>query len=137
MKYLVLLALCGLLVSPALAETNPEKIAKICAQAEERYRELYGHAPAEEPGVRVVTMYKYVFCPNSISVPVGTTVRWVNIDKRTPHDTWFRDAGQPPGELLFPEETAEQTFEVPGTYDYLCGPHWQSHDMVGKVVVTP
>lgn len=137
MKYPAVLALYGLLAAPALAETSPEKIAKICAQAEERYREIYRHAAAEEPGVTVVMMYKYTFCPLTVTVPAGSTVRWVNIEKRTPHDTWFKDAGQPEGALLFPAETAEQSFELPGTYDYLCGPHWQSHDMVGKVVVTP
>ncbi len=137
MKYLVFLACCGLLASPAPAGTNPEKIAKICTQAEERYREIYGHPPAEEPGVAVVMMYKYTFCPVEVTVPVGTTVRWVNIEKRTPHDTWFKAAGQPEGVLLFPAETAEQRFDIPGSFDYLCGPHWQSHDMLGKVHVTP
>lgn len=121
----------------ARAETDPEKIAKICQEAEERYVQIYGHPSAEEEGVTVALMYKYTFCPVTLEVPLGTTVRWVNVDKRTSHSTWFRDEGQPESERLFPEETAEQTFDVPGEWGYLCGPHWESHDMIGKVIVLP
>ena len=113
-----------------------EKAAKICAEAEERYRELFGKAPSEEP-VTVVTMYKYHFCPVTVTVKPGTTIRWINIDKRTSHSTWFRDDGQPESERLFPEETVEQTFDIPGEFSYLCGPHWETDDMIGKVIVQP
>ena len=137
MKPIVPLLLALGLAFPAQAETDPDKIAAICTEAATRYTDAYGHPPAEEEGVNVVLMYKYTFCPERIEVPLGSTVRWVNVDKRTSHSTWFRDAGQPESDRLFPEESAEQTFEVPGEFDYLCGPHWESHDMIGKVVVTP
>ena len=139
MNRIFLSALAALLAGTGLAhaETDPVKIASICAEAEARYAEIYGHPSAEEPGVTVALMYKYTFCPVTLEVPLGTTVRWVNVDKRTSHSTWFRDAGQAESERLFPEETAEQTFDVPGEWGYLCGPHWESHDMIGKVIVRP
>jgi plastocyanin len=137
MKPIVPLILALGFAFQAHAETDPDKIAKICAEADARYTEAYGHPPAEEEGVTVVLMYKYTFCPERVEVPLGSTVRWVNVDKRTSHSTWFRDAGEPEGDRLFPEDSAEQTFEIPGEFDYLCGPHWESHDMIGKVLVTP
>ena len=137
MRLLASSVLFALSVQPALAETDPDKIANICAEADARYTEIYGHAPSDAEGVTVALMYKYTFCPVTLEVPVGTTVRWVNVDKRTSHSTWFRDAGEAESQRLFPDETAEQTFDIPGEWGYLCGPHWESHDMVGKVVVTP
>lgn len=131
----VLLAFAAAVAS-AQTPPSPEKIAKVCAQSEARYIELFGHPPSQEP-VTVVTMYKYTFCPQTVTVPLGSTVRWINIDKRTSHSTWFRDAGKPESDRLFPEEVTEMTFDVTGEYGYLCGPHWESDGMIGKVIVTP
>jgi len=110
-------------------------VDEICATAEERYVELFGHASSEEDGVTVVTMYKYNFCPAAITVPVGTTVRWVNVDKRTSHSVIV--PGKPESDRAFPEEAIEFTFLVPGDQDYLCGPHWETQKMIGMVQVTP
>lgn len=137
MKPLTPLILALGLATSAQAETDPEKIAAICAEADARYTDAYGHAPGAAEDARVVLMYKYTFCPVQVEIPAGTTVRWVNVDKRTSHSTWFRNAGDPENDRLFPEEMAEITFDLPGEYGYLCGPHWESHDMIGKVTVTP
>jgi len=69
-------------------------------------------------------------------VPVGTTVRWVNVDKRTSHSVLAPEAGMPESDRAFPEEHVEFTFSMPGPVDYLCGPHWETQDMVGMVTVT-
>ena len=125
--------------APALSgkAPTPEKRAEICAEAETRYQELFGKPSAEEP-VTIVMMYKYIFCPANITVKQGTTVRWVNIDKRTSHSYWFKDAGKDESPRLFPEEFSEMTFDLPpGDYSYLCGPHWESDEMIGKVTVEP
>jgi len=127
------LMVCLAAATPAVAASDP---AKICAEAITRYGELYGKAPSEEP-VTVVMMYKYVFCPSSVTVKVGTTVRFINIDKRTSHSVWFREEGKPESDRLFPDEKVEMTFDHPGTYPYLCGPHWETHDMLGNIVVEP
>lgn len=122
--------------APALA-SEENKTAKICAEAEERYVEIFGRPSADAEGVVVVKMYKYNFCPAQITVPVGTTVRWVNVDKRTSHSIIVKDSGAPESDRAFPEETIEFTFVAPGPQDYLCGPHWESHDMIGMVTVEP
>ena len=114
-----------------------DKTAKICAEAEERYVDLFGHPSSEEEGVTVVTMYKYNFCPAQITVPVGTTVRWVNVDKRTSHSVMVKNSGVPESDRAFPEEIIEFTFLEPGPQDYICGPHWESDDMIGMVTVEP
>ncbi len=114
-----------------------DDVAAICAEAEERYEKLFGRASSEEEGVTVVTMYKYNFCPAQITVPVGTTVRWVNVDKRTSHSVLVKDSGEPESDRAFPEESIEFTFVVPGPQDYLCGPHWETQNMIGMVTVEP
>lgn len=121
--------------APVLAGDDDQ--AALCGEAEERYVEIFGHASADEPDVTVVTMYKYKFCPAQITVPVGTTVRWVNVDKRTSHSVLVKEFGEPESDRAFPEESIEFTFLEPGALDYLCGPHWESHDMIGMVTVEP
>ncbi|PLX37080.1 MAG: copper-binding protein [Hyphomicrobiales bacterium] len=123
--------------TPSLAVRDKTKIPKICAQAEERYQKLYGKASSEEPFTVVMT-YKYTFCPEHITVKQGTTVRWVNVDKRTSHDVWFNEREADPKPRLFPEEFLEMTFDLPpGEYPYVCSPHWKSDDMTGTVTVEP
>lgn len=114
-----------------------DKTAAICADAEERYVDQYGAPSSEAEGVTVVLMYKYKFCPEQIEVPIGTTVRWVNVDKRTSHSILLKDTDEPETDRLFPEESFEFTFIAPGAQNYLCGPHWESHDMIGMVTVKP
>ncbi len=106
---------------------------ELCAEAEERYVELFGAPSSEAEGVTVVTMYKYNFCPKEITVPVGTTVRWVNVDKRTSHSV--KVGSDPESDRAFPEEVIEFTFLTEGEQDYLCGPHWETQKMIGMVTV--
>lgn len=119
---------------PAFARGSKDP-AVICAEAEERYVDMFGAPSSEAEGVTVVTMYKYNFCPAQITVPVGTTVRWVNVDKRTSHSV--KVGAEPESDRAFPEEQIEFTFLVPGDQDYLCGPHWETQKMIGMVTVTP
>jgi len=115
-------------------KVTPEK-EKICAAADERYKALF--PDAKDDGAVVVKLHKYTFCPPNLKVKVGTTVRWVNVDKRTSHSVWLKEAGIKESERFFPEERWEFTFAAPGKYPYLCGPHWQSEGMRGFVEVTP
>ncbi|MCP3969137.1 MAG: copper-binding protein [Rhodobacteraceae bacterium] len=134
--------LCAALLSSAAALVAAFPVAArgldeaaICARAEQRYVELYGHASADAEGAKVVLMYKYRFCPAEITVPVGTTVRWVNVDKRTSHSVII--PGKPESDRAFPEEIIEFTFLTAGDQDYLCGPHWETEKMIGMVRVEP
>ncbi len=117
------------------AAATPEEIRQICQKAEKRYEKIHGAKPAA-PDVVVVKMYKYTFCPGSVTVKQGTTVRWINVDKRTSHSVWFRKKGDEETTRLFSEEMVEMKFDLPaGDYPYLCGPHWQSDGMLGTVTV--
>ena len=134
----VLLALAVSLTSYTVASAATDaKTEKICEEAEERYQELFGKPSKDEP-VTIVKMYKYTFCPVVLEVKQGTTVRWVNVDKRTSHSIWFKDAGEEESDRLFPEEYIDKTIELaPGIHAYLCGPHWEKRDMVAKLKVVP
>ncbi|KUJ73457.1 copper-binding protein [Ruegeria marisrubri] len=120
---------------PVLADEEDK--AAICAEAEERYVELFGEPSSEAEGVEVVLMYKYNFCPAELTVKAGTTVRWVNVDKRTSHSVLLKDGSEPESDRIFPEETVEMTFLTPGQQDYLCGPHWETQNMIGMITVEP
>ncbi len=127
-----------LIVQPTLADASDgdaEKRMKRCGEAEKRYQELFGKPSAEED-VSVVKMYKYTFCPIEVEVKQGATVRWVNVDKRTSHSVWLKEAGKEESDRLFSEEKVEMTFDLPpGDYPYLCGPHWKDEGMTGTVRV--
>ena len=136
MKTVLLAAGLLALAVPAWAggEMTPEK-KEICAEAEQRYKKLY--PDAKDGKVVIVKTYKYTFCPPQVTVKVGSTVRWINVDKRTSHSVWLKESGVAESERFFPEETFEFTFLSPGTFPYLCGPHWKDDDMRGVVLVTP
>lgn len=125
------------IASAAAAATSPEEQRQICAEAEQRYAETFGKAAKDEP-VTVVMMFKHTFCPPSLTVKQGTKLRFVNVDKRTSHSFWFRDANRPESERFFGGESVEMTVDLPvGEHTYLCGPHWQQDGMIGKLLVVP
>ncbi|MFW3616848.1 cupredoxin domain-containing protein [Billgrantia antri] len=82
-----------------------------------------------------VEMRDYGFHPAELEVEAGTTVRWVNAEKRTSHDVFFADESLG-SERLFPQEHWERTFDEPGTYPYHCRPH-ERRDMEGVITVVP
>ena len=128
--------IAGAVATSAARTETDEKTATICAEAEERYVELFGKPSSAEP-VMIVPMYKYTFCPPNITIKTGTTVRWVNVDKRTSHSVQVPDTGVPESDRLFSEEFFEMTFEQPGEFGYICVPHWEEYDMTGKITVEP
>ncbi len=133
MKSQHLLPALLLLAAPAWAEDT----AALCVEAEERYVELFGQPSSAVEDADVVLMYKYTFCPAELTVKPGTTVRWVNVDKRTSHSVLLKDGSEPESDRLFPEETVDLTFLTPGPQDYLCGPHWETQNMIGMITVEP
>jgi len=133
----LLAALLAAAALPALAggevEVTQER-KEACAEAEGRFKELYPDYKAV-PGVAIVKVYKYNFCPVNMTVKAGTRVRWINLDKRTSHSVWMKQAGIDESERFFPEEMWEFTFDKSGDYPYLCGPHWEQQNMRGYVKV--
>ncbi len=79
-----------------------------------------------------VSINKMQFTPQKIQVKAGTTVKWLNNEKRTNHSVFFEQEGLPESDRLFPGESWQRTFDKPGTYPYRCGPH---PEMTGVVEV--
>jgi plastocyanin len=98
--------------------------------------------PAGTPGVIVINLNGTTFVNGTITIPAGTTVRWVNQDGLThtvtPENTsqagvWTRQETTSAGTVF------EHTFTVPNqTYRYRCEPHSTSFTsgMVGTITVT-
>ena len=84
------------------------------------------------PTIVEVQIIDFKFVPEKITVKAGTTVRWVNKEKRQYHSVLFEGAKTVESEYLFPDDTYEITFNDKGTFAYRCGPHPR---MTGSVTV--
>jgi len=72
----------------------------------------------------------FTFAPETLTVPVNSTVSWVNKDD-IPHVIAAND-GSFKSKALDTDQKYSYTFSKPGTYQYYCSIHPK---MVGKVVV--
>ena len=79
-----------------------------------------------------VSIEDYKFQPADLRIKVGTTVKWINKEKRTSHSVLFTGPGGFESERFFPDESYSRKFDKPGTYTYSCGPH---PEMLGKIEV--
>ena len=89
-------------------------------------------AQTMEEDPNLVPMQNNLFLRPELTVPVGTTVTWVNWDAEL-HDVvdatnfvWFSP-------VFGFGETWQMTFDTPGVYQYLCDLH---ANMLGVVTVT-
>ncbi len=133
---LTLAAMVSGCVWPAIGAhaMNAEK-ERNCVEAEQRYQQLFGKPSKDEP-LGVILMFNNTFCPPEHAVKQGARVRFVNVDRRTSHSVWFRDAGKEETERVFPQESVEMAIDLPpGEHTYLCGPHWESDGMIGLLRV--
>ena len=88
----------------------------------------FGAVAAQEENV--VTIDNFSFTAPELTVPVGTTVKWVNHDD-IPHtvvDAKKAFRSKP----LDTDDSYSFTFASAGTFDYFCGLHPK---MVGKIIV--
>lgn len=114
-----------------------------------------GCSSGTSDGPRTVSMTDgFAFEPATLSVPSGTTVRWVN-DGEIAHTvtadegaipsaaTYFASGGfeseqaarnDVSGGLLGSDESFEHTFEVSGNFEYYCIPH-EGSGMRGRIEV--
>ena len=88
----------------------------------------FAAAAATEPGV--VTIDNFTFGPPDMTVPVGTTVKWVNHDD-IPHSVVEKNKAFR-SKALDTDDSFSFTFASAGTFDYFCGLH---PHMVGKIIV--
>ncbi len=77
-----------------------------------------------------VSIANFTFSPDALTVPVGSTVTWINQDD-IPHtvtsvDGIFKSDGLDTGDQF------SFKFTKPGTYSYYCSIHPK---MVGKIIV--
>ncbi len=93
---------------------------------------LGGGAAFADAGA-TVSIKEYKFHPDTLTVKVGTTVRWVNDEKRTSHSVLFLGEKME-SERFFPGESYSRKFDAPGSYQYGCGPH---PEMRGEIKVEP
>jgi plastocyanin len=84
------------------------------------------------PGETRLTIDNFTFKPDTITVPVGTTITWEN-DDDIPHSI-VETTGKFHSQALDTEDKFSFTFATAGTFEYFCGLH---PHMKGKVVVSP
>src|SRR2546423_969698 len=83
-------------------------------------------APGAAGSTPQVAIEHFRFAPSTLTVPVGTTVTWVN------HDAEIHTVTSPAGAFASPaletDDTFSFTFGAPGTYAYFCAlhPHMKS-----------
>ena len=99
-----------------------------------------GDATVPEPGPgegSEVFVDTFIFRPDPLTVPVGTTVTFTQLDATTHTITsGTREAPTPErfDARLGQDETFEHTFDEPGTHPYFCSLH-NGPGMTGEVVV--
>ena len=82
--------------------------------------------------VAEVVIEKMEFVPKQLKIKAGTTVTWINKEKRNNHSVLFEQENMLESDRFFPGETYQRTFDKPGTYPYRCGPH---PEMLGVIEV--
>src|SRR3569623_173769 len=75
---------------------------------------------AEGPA-KEVTIDNFTYAPAELSVPVGTTVPWINRDD-IPHTVVAKNIGFR-SKAIDTDDRYSFTFASAGTYDYFCGLH--------------
>ena len=80
-----------------------------------------------------VTIDNFSFMPQTLTVPVGTTVTWINHDD-IPHTVLSVDKKTLVSPALDTNDKFSYTFTSAGTNDYYCSVH---PHMKGKVIVLP
>ncbi len=81
---------------------------------------IYLHA---NENIVTVEIQKFKFIPEKINIKPGTTVRWINKEKRQYHSVWFKQLSEAEPDYIFPDESYQRKFEKIGEFPYRCGPH--------------
>ena len=87
-------------------------------------------ADAYQPTPVQVSIEDFAYRPATIIIPVGTTVRWTN--NGSVQHTVTDSQGTFDSGVLEPGQSFERSFDVPGTYSYICTIH---PSMQGTVIV--
>ena len=85
----------------------------------------------EKAAPNEITIDNFSFNPQTLTVPVGTKVTWLNRDD-VPHTVVSTDKKTIVSPALDTDERFSYTFSAAGTYDYYCSVH---PHMKGKIIV--
>lgn len=85
--------------------------------------------PTQVRGSNAVLLQDTAYMPTTITVPVGTTVTWTNLDSEDHTVSSDTDLFN---NYLVINDTFSYTFTERGTFNYHCEPH---PEMLGKVIV--
>jgi plastocyanin len=77
-----------------------------------------------------VIIREYQYQPAELVIPAGTTVKWINDEKRVSHSILFAGPDGFESERIFPGESWDRTFDQPGSYPFSCGPHPEMHGII-------
>jgi plastocyanin len=123
-----------LALAPVVSAEGEAEQASLAAEVPEAALEVLSpQAPATTPAPAVkVTMVDNYNLPGRVTVPVGTTVTWVNAGL-LPH-TVSAQRGALESGMVQPGQSYSFTFDTPGEYTYFCRPHVVI-GMTGVVVV--
>jgi len=81
--------------------------------------------PAEAPAqaaTQEVKIDNFSFAPQTITIPVGTTIHWTNRDD-IPHTVVSEDKTTFKSKVLDTDQDFAYTFSQPGTFNYFCSVH--------------
>jgi FtsP/CotA-like multicopper oxidase with cupredoxin domain len=90
-------------------------------------------AAAEGNDAAKITMLDDRFEPNTLTVPVGTTVTWIN--KGADWHSVSAFGGSFESEQIASGDSFSYTFDTPGKYQFLCRHHGRQ-GMIGQITVT-
>jgi plastocyanin len=82
------------------------------------------------PTAQVITIDNFAFTPADISIPVGSTMTWTNL--QSARHTTTSDTGVWDSDVMASQQSFEFTFDQPGDFAYHCDIH---PEMVGVIHV--
>lgn len=82
--------------------------------------------------VAEIQIQGFAFSPDTITIPVGTEVKWTNMDS-VGHNIVSDEGSTIQSPMLAQGASFSMVFSTPGTYAYHCGVHPK---MKGTIVVT-
>jgi len=91
----------------------------------------HGVVARQKAAANQVAIDNYSFSPQTLTVPVGTTVTWINHDD-VPHTVLSMDKKTIASPALDTDEKFSYTFTAAGTNDYFCSVH---PHMKGRIIV--
>jgi plastocyanin len=80
----------------------------------------------------VVAIREFLYVPDTLRVPRGTTVTWVNCEEdfaNEPH-TATDEAGGWASQEMSPTDMFSRRFDTPGVFPYFCEPHPFMHGVL-------